>query len=403
MILAFIPLLLLFASNAFAGIALDSTNATYKNGPIFSWPIAGTLCASDSAWAAVLYSPDYAILAQTDSLKLSVASSLTNTANRDVVVEYVATDGSVGSVNINGSSSNLRYDGGTQNISITLSDFCSRANLTGGKGGGNCTFNDHDIVDATSTVRIGVIVSTAVPHSFSNGLYTNGTADMDYSTYSFRLVRCPTHTNAFTGGLETYAISVKPGDGRATVSFLNSPDVLASDFAIIGKFFMFQESETLLSTNMTLTDAKRTVFSSGTGAGQTIVDGLTNDKTYNVQMAYVNEGGLISRPGPPNPSGNAPQVIPSQIAGFIGDNPGCFLATVAYEDNAFWLSPLREFRDDVLLSFPAGRKFVQWYYSWSPQAAGFVVKHPWLRPFLFLGLSPMVLSVKLMMFLWHFV
>ncbi len=398
-LLSIFPVLFFFVSNAFGSITLDSSNASYKASPIFSWPIADGGGCSD--WDRVLYSTDLSIIELTDNLKFTIHSSISSSSSRDVVAEYVASNGSVASININGAATNVGYSDG-MSFNIKLSDFCTVAQAQG-VGGGTCA-SAHNILTGTHTVRVGTIVHTAAPHSFSNPTYTNGTEQMDYTSFSFRLVQCPTRTNSFTPanatGFETYGIVPKPGDTRATILVVSSPDIATTDFNIIGKLFLFQKSSTALGTNMTLSDATVKVYAPGTAASQTVVNGLENDQTYNVQMAYVNEGGFVSRPGPPNPAGNAPQVTPSQIAGYLADS-GCFVATVTYSNRPFWLNPLRQFRDEILLQFPAGRKFVQWYYSWSPGAANYVIQHSWLKPILFVGLSPIVMSTKLFLFFWH--
>ena len=59
---------------------------------------------------------------------------------------------------------------------------------------------------------------------------------------------------------------------------------------------------------------------------------------------------------------------------------GCFVATAAYgSPMAHQVQWLRAFRDRILLAGRAGRAFVNWYYGWSPRAAGWLARHPIAR------------------------
>ncbi len=56
---------------------------------------------------------------------------------------------------------------------------------------------------------------------------------------------------------------------------------------------------------------------------------------------------------------------------------GCFIATAAYGSYEHsHLHILRNFRDEVLLSFTAGNWFVKQYYKYSPSLANWIAKHP---------------------------
>jgi len=45
---------------------------------------------------------------------------------------------------------------------------------------------------------------------------------------------------------------------------------------------------------------------------------------------------------------------------------GCYLATAVFGYDSFITKQLRVFRDRCLLKFKLGKKFVYWYYEWSP-------------------------------------
>ncbi|MFW2390029.1 MAG: CFI-box-CTERM domain-containing protein [Polyangiales bacterium] len=71
--------------------------------------------------------------------------------------------------------------------------------------------------------------------------------------------------------------------------------------------------------------------------------------------------------------------------------PPCFVATAAYGSpmaDEIWA--LRRFRDRYLMNNPAGRAFVDTYYSVGPYAADIIAEHPWLRTTTRVLLTPLV-------------
>ncbi len=78
-----------------------------------------------------------------------------------------------------------------------------------------------------------------------------------------------------------------------------------------------------------------------------------------------------------------------------GDGGGCFIATAAYgaysEDHVM---ALREFRDNYLLTNPAGKAFVRMYYRYSPPFADFIAEHKALRVATRVALAPVVYGVQ---------
>ena len=69
---------------------------------------------------------------------------------------------------------------------------------------------------------------------------------------------------------------------------------------------------------------------------------------------------------------------------------GCFIATVAYGSKmAPQVKALREFRDRILLAHPAGKAFVDFYYTYSPAIAGFITQQANLRAIVRLALLPL--------------
>ncbi|MEA1872021.1 MAG: CFI-box-CTERM domain-containing protein, partial [Chloroflexota bacterium] len=69
----------------------------------------------------------------------------------------------------------------------------------------------------------------------------------------------------------------------------------------------------------------------------------------------------------------------------------CFIATAAYgTPMAEEIEILREFRDEYLLTNPAGQALVGLYYTVSPPIAEFITEHPSLKPIVRAGLLPAV-------------
>jgi hypothetical protein len=70
---------------------------------------------------------------------------------------------------------------------------------------------------------------------------------------------------------------------------------------------------------------------------------------------------------------------------------GCFIATAAYgTPMAEEIQVLRDFRDEYLLTNPAGQALVGLYYRVSPPMAEFITEHPSLKPVVRAGLLPAV-------------
>jgi len=70
----------------------------------------------------------------------------------------------------------------------------------------------------------------------------------------------------------------------------------------------------------------------------------------------------------------------------------CFIATAAYGSPMHpHLDILRDFRDKYLMPSKVGRKFVEFYYEYSPWAASFISKHKVLKVVVRIHLLPVVL------------
>lgn len=100
----------------------------------------------------------------------------------------------------------------------------------------------------------------------------------------------------------------------------------------------------------------------------------------------------------PDPSNNAHSgafAFRRNEAVDIAGSGGCFIATAAYgSPTESRLDILRAFRDQRLMSHPAGRSFVSLYYRHSPAIARLVAQHEWLRAATRAALEPVILTIQ---------
>ena len=61
------------------------------------------------------------------------------------------------------------------------------------------------------------------------------------------------------------------------------------------------------------------------------------------------------------------------------ESGACFIATAVLDENHESLVPLRWFRDNVLIDYQFGRKFVAWYYSRGPLMAEYIAQKPVIK------------------------
>ena len=126
------------------------------------------------------------------------------------------------------------------------------------------------------------------------------------------------------------------------------------------------------------------------------ISGLEEGETYFIAATAYDTSGDESAY-----SGEITYTVPANgtvddSSGSDGGGGGCFIATAAYGS---YIEPevmvLRKFRDNHLLTNPAGKAFVRFYYRTSPPIADYIAKHETLRTLTRWALTPLVYGVKL--------
>ena len=96
-----------------------------------------------------------------------------------------------------------------------------------------------------------------------------------------------------------------------------------------------------------------------------LVDGLNNGQTYHFRFGSIDDAGNLS-----NVWSSTTTAQPSKTAGLLAEDINCFIATAAFGSTLdSRLNSLRQFRSQYLLNSEVGRKFVKFYYNYSPALA----------------------------------
>ncbi len=203
---------------------------------------------------------------------------------------------------------------------------------------------------------------------------------------------CPAGANAVVGPPKTFLkptlnFSLVTGDQR--IKLVNNTVPLSDSVVPVTGVVVEGNTQYPVSLNGTIQRVNTSV-----GGGVYTIDGLVNDIQYCFSLGYINAAGWVStdanwtsqlqRPSPDQCA------TPSQIDGFLNRST-CFIASAAYGEE--WdprLETLRQFRDQILDHFAAGRAFTDWYYSWSPSAAHWLIENPSYRTFVRVLLMPTV-------------
>lgn len=275
--------------------------------------------------------------------------------------------------------------GAPMQIGIYPADICTIYNAQSGSGNAyGCTAGN--VVDTatapTSTMTLSLYVTTVANQSDLPTAVTSasslGAAD---ATLSLRFeasdptLNCASMTNIYF-----------PGDSQI---FLNATGFsLSGGVAPIFKIIALGNDGSAAVPTSAFASANVVNDRVNTGPEE-VVDGFTNttdgtDHQYQLAFMARDLAGIVA-------IDNACTLSPvqtSEVEGFLRRS-GCFIATAAFRsDDAPPVEMLRQFRDRVLLKFELGRTFVDFYYSWSPGAAEWLMRHPVFRLPVLLALTP---------------
>lgn len=138
------------------------------------------------------------------------------------------------------------------------------------------------------------------------------------------------------------------------------------------------------------------------------IDGLVNGQLYCFRMGNKDNTGIIDYFSPmPGTPGSPPTTYgqcatPDEVFGLLDDKE-CFIATAAFgSDMAPEVQSFRKFRNDFLVPYEWGRKFVNFYYEHSPRYARVIASNEMLRTLARGALWPVLFTTKAVMGLGAF-
>ncbi len=264
------------------------------------------------------------------------------------------------------------YSGATTNIFTRTSDNISFQTLQGGTELASWTYAPGD---STKIPQDDLLVYMGL------GLY-NGHAPSDGNEVEAVITGftfTPSGASANAGTIDHYTVTSDNYTQQVTVPF--TATVTAYD--ALGNLVPAD------NVTMTMSSTPPGIIFDGNANG---VYGETGDDvgvltagTLNIQAKAVStsESIIISAT---DADGNQVDSAPYTIQDFR-----CFIATAAYGTPMIHqIQVLRDFRDEYLMTNPAGRWFVSTYYRLSPPLARFIANHDSLRALVRVGLTPVI-------------
>lgn len=222
----------------------------------------------------------------------------------------------------------------------------------------------------------------------------------------------PNHSDSIPATTPFSDFSVFPGDGKVYVSDIWRGNAGPSDGSNIKwraiRLFFGEDSGSHNFCSIPLNGdnyadlevTDRTTVSTALKENNDRVSGLVNEIDYMFTAASVDEATIVTGFFDPTAMGTTPDrytARPGEVVGML-DGQQCFIATAAFGSP---LEPqvelLRKFRNHFLITHFWGRKFVRFYYSYSPPIAEFIAQHETLRTLVRGALWPVVWIVQLVM------
>lgn len=200
---------------------------------------------------------------------------------------------------------------------------------------------------------------------------------------------CPPDTTAGSNfGLCHF--NVERGDEKLyadnTILTENYPASTVSGIDYAGVVFYYAEftgtsdDDTIRSINNTTPSSFISVNTTTKKLSDNRITGLKNGTRYCVLAGNQDTTGIITNFTPiPGSTGTSPAAAdlchtPTKVVGLL-DDKNCFIATAAFGSSlAPEVESFRQFRNRFLLSHPAGKAFVKFYYKHSPYYANLIAE-----------------------------
>lgn len=293
----------------------------------------------------------------------------------------------------------LPANGATVSIGFYLADLCyvlNRDTYTPTPMG--CTGSSVSAFSASSMLQFQLSFSIVTAASSDPNTSPNGAA-IDSMSVPLNFYFESTPASFTCPAKETLNRSYLPGDGQI---FLNSalfglPSGQAplASLVAVGKLGDNDSITPITGSNYAAPGSNDLISKVPIGTTNAPVTGFINStpgnlKSYMLSFIAQDAAGVYIGPSTASACLMGP-VAAANIQGFLpSQTNNCFIATATYRSPD---SPpvvlLRRFRDQILLKHSLGSEFVEWYYSWSPEAAEWLNQHSFFRFPMLLLLSPL--------------
>ena len=200
-------------------------------------------------------------------------------------------------------------------------------------------------------------------------IYGEGKEDFAFASTTIKLDNPPQKPEGF---------SVGSGEKRLFLSW-NTPEDKDLEYV-----YICYDTESHTGEDVTCEDYEGTGAKDGNSPIKVdysedsyILKGLENGTKYYVRIVFEDEGGKQGEPS--DEKSGVPENVEG-LAELTGEEGGCFVATVLFGEKHFVTNTYRSLRDKFLVKHGPTRELVKLYYRYGPDLAGFVSRHPALKP-----------------------